>query len=114
MCPVVNTKEERYIFLEISVVSSGLYLPLSLELLHMFFVLLPLHLSRLTDGVFAAVGALLRLCGAAEKEMAVITSVNHLSITYDISLRSKGVPCNFIFAFWNISTHSGSAGVICA
>ena len=47
----------------------------------MFLILLPLRFICRTDSVFAAVGALLRLGGAAEKKMAVVTSINHLYIT---------------------------------
>ena len=43
----------------------------------MFLILLPLRLSRLTDGELATIGALFRLSGAAEQEMALITSKNH-------------------------------------
>jgi len=51
-----------------------LYLP---RLLQPLFIFLPLRFICRADGVLPTVGALLRLGGAAEKEVAVITSINH-------------------------------------
>ena len=58
-----------------------LYLP---RLLQPLFIFLPLRFIRRTDGVLAAVGALLRLCGTVEEEVAVVTSINHLFIIYSL------------------------------
>ena len=52
---------------------------IALKLFAQFLILQPLRLSRLTDGELAAIGALFRLSGAAEQEMALITSKNHFT-----------------------------------
>lgn len=43
----------------------------------MFLILLPFRLVCFADGILAAIGTLLRLAGAAEDEMALITDKNH-------------------------------------
>ena len=58
-----------------------LYLP---RLPQPLFIFPPLRFIRRTDGILPTVEALLRLDSATEKEVAVITSINHLSITYSL------------------------------
>ena len=48
-----------------------------LRLLQPLFIFPPLRFIRRTDGILPTVGALLRLDSATEKEVAVITSINH-------------------------------------